>query len=84
MNSLKTIYSRITTLEAADTVLANVGVNIRDSGGSMREVSDILDDLSGRWSSLSDEQRQNIGVTIAGRYQLSRLTNESSLLEIVG
>lgn len=71
-NSLKTIYSRITTLDSSEAILDSVGVSIRDAGGSMKGVSEILDDLSGRWYSLSDEQRQNIGVTIAGRYQLSR------------
>lgn len=72
MNSLKTIYSRITTMESASTELSAVGINIRDANNNMRDVSDILDDLAGKWSSLSDEQRQNMGVTLAGRYQLSR------------
>lgn len=84
MNSLKTIYSRITTMESASTELSAVGINIRDANNNMRDVSDILDDLAGKWSSLSDEQRQNMGVTLAGRYQLSRLTNESSLMETLG
>ncbi|GLO66125.1 hypothetical protein MACH08_19090 [Oceanobacillus kimchii] len=71
-NSLKSIYSRITTVGAASESLAAVGINIKDSSGDMRDVNDILSDLAGKWSSLSAEQQQNIGVTVAGRYQLSR------------
>ncbi|MFQ3543658.1 phage tail tape measure protein [Halobacillus rhizosphaerae] len=75
-NSLKTIYSRITTLKASESILASVGVSIRkigeDGESVVRPVSDIIEDLSQRWWDLSDSQRQNIAVTVAGRYQLSR------------
>ena len=40
----------------------------------MRDVSDILDDLALQWKDLSAEQQQNIGLQVAGRYQLSRFT----------
>lgn len=71
-NSLKTIYSRITTIESAKTALSDVGVAIADQKGDVREVEDILTDLGSRWNDISDAQRQNIGVQVAGRYQLSR------------
>jgi TP901 family phage tail tape measure protein len=71
-NGLKTIFSRITTMDDAATSLQSVGVSIRDMSGNVRDVSDILGDLSGKWTNLSDEQKQNLGVTIAGRYQLTR------------
>lgn len=71
-NGLKTVMSRITTLGPAEDILNSVGVSIKDMGGGVREVSDILSDLAGKWSTLSAEQQQNIGVTVAGRYQLSR------------
>ncbi|WJV20681.1 transglycosylase SLT domain-containing protein [Rossellomorea marisflavi] len=71
-NGLKTIFSRITTMNEAETALNGVGISIRDLAGNVRPVSNILEDLAGQWTSLSDEQRQNMGVTIAGRYQLSR------------
>ena len=64
--------SRITTMGAAETALSSVNVSIKDMAGNVKPVSDTLADLAGRWTSLSDEQRQNIGVTVAGRYQLSR------------
>lgn len=71
-NGLKTVISRVTTLGEAETALKGVGVSIKDLSGSVRPVNDILGELAGKWTSLSDEQRQNIGVTVAGRYQLSR------------
>lgn len=76
LNSLKTIYSRITTLSDAKDILESVGVAINEIGENgevaVRDVSDILGELSGVWDTLSDSQRQNIGVTVAGRNQLSR------------
>lgn len=71
-NSLKTIYSRITTMDDSISMLESVGVAVRDMSGQIRPVEDILDDLAKRWSSLSAEQQQALGVQLAGRYQLSR------------
>src|SRR5690606_22863228 len=71
-NSLKTIYSRITTMKGAEDILNSVNISIRDMEGNVRPVQDILEDLGKVWADLTDEQRQNIGVTLAGRYQLSR------------
>lgn len=74
-NSLKTIYSRITTMKPSIDILDSVGVSVRkmgDNGLEMKPVNDILGELAGKWSGLTEEQQQNIGVTIAGRNQLSR------------
>lgn len=71
-NSLKTIYSRITTMDESRGVLQSVGVAIDDMNGNVRDASDIIEDLASRWNYLSDSERQNIAVKVAGRYQLSR------------
>lgn len=72
-NSLKTIYSRVTTLPGAFNALADVGVNVFDPmTGDAREVGDIFDELARKWDSLSAKQQQEIGVKVAGTYQLSR------------
>jgi TP901 family phage tail tape measure protein len=71
-NGLKTIFSRLTTIEGAETALSSANVAMKDMQGNVRPVSDILQDLAGNWTSLSDEQRQNLSVTLAGRYQLTR------------
>ncbi|MBZ4317232.1 hypothetical protein LAM21_22730, partial [Mycobacterium tuberculosis] len=39
---------------------------------AIKPVATILSDLAGKWKGLNDETRQNLSVTIAGRYQLSR------------
>lgn len=74
-NSLKTIYSRITTMQPSIDILDSIGVSINkmgESGVEARSVGEILGDVAGKWGTLTDSQRQNIGVTIAGRNQLSR------------
>lgn len=83
-NSLKTIMSRITTNSSAIGALNDIGISINDLEGNVRPVTDILGELAGKWSSLSDAQRQSTAVGTAGIYQLSRLTYEPSLLEILG
>src|SRR5690606_34422038 len=71
-NSLKTIYSRITTMKDAEQILNSVNIQVKDMEGNVRPVQDILSDLGAKWHELSDAQKQQIAVTIAGRYQLSR------------
>lgn len=74
-NSLKTIYSRITTMQPSIDILDSIGVSINkmgESGVEARSVGEILGDVASKWGTLTDSQRQNIGVTIAGRNQLSR------------
>lgn len=71
-NSLKTIFARITTNGNAINALSNIGINTRDQQGNLKDVSKVLDELGGKWGSLTKEQRQNIGVNVAGMYQQSR------------
>ena len=71
-NSLKTIFARITTNSKAISALESVGISIEDYNGQARSSSDILAELAGRWDTLSDAQRQQVGVGVAGIYQLSR------------
>lgn len=71
-NGLKTIFSRITTMKTATDAIKSAGVEIYDSFGQVRKVQDILADLAGNWNTLTDAQRQSIGVQVAGRYQLTR------------
>ena len=51
----------------AETALNGVNISIKDMAGNVRPVSDILSQLAGSWNDLSSEQRQNLGVTLAGR-----------------
>ncbi|RXZ78207.1 phage tail tape measure protein [Paenibacillaceae bacterium] len=72
MNSLKTIYSRLTTMDSAIGALDSVGVSVKESNGQMKSATTIIDELAGKWDGLSAAKQQNIAVDIAGRYQLSR------------
>lgn len=73
-NSLKTIYSRITTLAGAENALASVNIAIKDQEGNMKNVNDILKELGGKWTSLNAEQKQYVAVQVAGREHLARFT----------
>jgi TP901 family phage tail tape measure protein len=65
-NSLKSIYSRMTSMAKSEEVLNGVGVSMREMNGDVRDVSDIMDDLAGKWSGLSKEQQQHTAVQLAG------------------
>ena len=65
-NSLKTIYSRITTMTEVEDILNDVGVAVRNQAQEVRPVQAILSDLAGQWHDLTDEERQNIAVKVAG------------------
>lgn len=71
-NSLKSIYSRITTVPESVEGLKEIGISVKDASGEMRSAKDILDELHGKWGNLSKAQQQNLSVSIAGRQQLSR------------
>lgn len=66
-NSLKSIYSRITSIQPAIDAMKSIGVEIKTSSGEMRNVDDILENLAGKWKGLSKEQQQNLGLQIAGK-----------------
>lgn len=66
-NSLKSIFSRITSVDGAITALDGIGISVKNQAGEMRKVDDILDDLGAQWSSLNAEQQQNIGLQVAGK-----------------
>ncbi|XVL62130.1 phage tail tape measure protein [Paenibacillus amylolyticus] len=71
-NSLKAIYSRITSMSKSEGVLDKVGISMRDMNGEVRDVSSILEELAGKWNSLSKEQQQYTSYQLAGQWQLSR------------
>ena len=71
-NSLKTIYSRITTMSGSIEMLEKAGISVYDSFGQLRNVGDILDDLGQGFSSLNSETQQQLALQLAGRFQLSR------------
>lgn len=72
LNSLKTIYSRLTTMDKSEEVLKAVGISMRDVSGEVKNGEALIEELAGKWNSLTKEQQQNTAVQLAGRYQLTR------------
>ena len=70
-NSLKTTISR-TFSDDSEKMLNSVGIAIRDISGEVRTVDQIWSDLAVKFKTLSNEQRQQIGLTIGSRYHLTR------------
>lgn len=70
-NSLKTIFSRI-TMSGSVNALQEVGVGVFNDDGTTRNFSNIIEDLAGKWNTLTNAQQQNLAVQLAGRYQLTR------------
>ena len=53
--------------------LHSLGVDVYDENGKMRDLSDILEGLSGVWGDLSDEEQAAIAKSIAGTNHYSKL-----------
>ena len=83
-NALKTIYSRINDITTgADDAqislgnyskqMASVGVNVLDANGKLRDTGDIIDEIGGKWETLSHEQQIYLARTMAGQRQYNNL-----------
>lgn len=66
-NALEIIYSRIGTMEQSVNILSEIGIDSANQSAAQS-----LEQLAAKWDSLSDAQRQNIGIAVAGRDQLAR------------
>ena len=60
------------TLSNVETVLGNVGIELRDSANEFREFDDVLDETANRWSTLSSVQKAAVGQALAGSRQMNR------------
>ncbi|AZK47120.1 NlpC/P60 family protein [Paenibacillus lentus] len=72
LNALTTIYSRLTTLGESEQVLNSIGISMKDMNGNVKNGSEVLDEVAGKWSNLSKEQQYNTALQLAGQSQLSR------------
>ena len=52
---------------------ADAGIAIEDSNGELRSTYDVLEDLAGKWDTLSSKQRQYLGEKVAGNRQVKVL-----------
>ena len=56
-------------LNEIEQVLKAVGISVRDSIDNFRDVDDIIDDISEKWTSFSDVQKSGIATAVAGTRQ---------------
>lgn len=69
--SLKTIYTR-TLSSGGESALEAIGVATRDMNGEFLKVGDILDEVAGKWGTLTTEQQNNTAMALAGRDHIAR------------
>ena len=62
----------IKTLSDVETVLNNIGVQLRSSANEFRDFDDVLDDVAERWDNLSSVQQSSVSQAFAGTYQANR------------
>ena len=82
--ALKTIYARMSDIkmgsdEAEITLgnytkkMAEMGVNVLDANGQLRDMGDVIEEIGGKWASMSKEQQVALAQTMAGTRQYNNL-----------
>ena len=84
-NALKTIFARIQGLQQGETqddgvtlnkyskALENVGINILESNGKLKEMDSILDELGAKWQVLGEAEKVALAQTVGGTRQYAQL-----------
>lgn len=52
--------------------MEDINISIEDMEGNVKPVSSIISEIANKWNNLTDAERQNTAVKVAGVYQLSR------------
>lgn len=71
-NSLKTIFARIGNNQSSIKALDEIGISVKTASGEAKSASDLISEVAGKWDTLTDAQKQNTSIGVAGIYQLSR------------
>ena len=81
--ALKTIYARMGDIEAGldgETTLGNytaqmkeMGFNVLDAQGKLRDMGSVIEEIGGKWSSMTREQQLSLAQTVAGTRQYNNL-----------
>lgn len=82
--ALRTVYARISDIKAGideDGVtlgnysgkMAELGFNVLDAAGNLRDMGQVMEEIGGRWQNLTREQQINLAQTMAGQRQYSNL-----------
>lgn len=81
--ALKTIYARMgdiesgidteTTLGKYTSQMAEMGVNVLDINGNLRDMGEVIEEIGNKWTLLSREQQIALSQTMAGTRQYNNL-----------
>ena len=82
--ALKTVYARITDIKAGvdedgttlgqySSKLADMGINVLDAAGNLRNMGTVIEEVGAKWGTFSKEQQIYIAQTMAGQRQYSNL-----------
>ena len=81
--ALKTVYARMSDIEAGldtETTLgeytsqmAQMGVNVLDAEGNLRDMGAVVEEIGNNWDNLNRNQQVSLAQTIAGTRQYSRM-----------
>lgn len=81
--ALRTIYARMgdikagldseTTLGNYTSKMAQLGVNVLDANGKLRDMGEVIEEVGSRWTDLSREQQVALAQTMAGTRQYNNL-----------
>ena len=82
--ALRTVYARITDIKAGideDGVdlgrysgkMAQLGFNVLDANGKLRDMGEVIEQIGGKWDYLTREQQISLAQTMAGQRQYSNL-----------
>jgi chromosome segregation ATPase len=62
------------SISDAAKALHSVGISVADANGELRLTSEVLDELAGRWSSLTTAEQSYLAQSLAGKRQANILT----------
>jgi len=82
--ALRTVYARISDIKAGideDGVtlgnysgkMAELGFNVLDMNGNLRDMGEVMEEIGNKWESLTREQQISLAQTMAGQRQYSNL-----------
>lgn len=82
--AFKTIYARISDIKAGTAEaeislgnytkkMAEMGFSVLDSTGNMRDLGEVIEEIGGKWATLSREQQISLAQTMAGTRQYNNL-----------
>ena len=60
-------------LNRVETALRQVGIQLRDTNGTFRDMESVLKEVGNRWETLNTNQQASVAVAMAGTRQQSRL-----------